>query len=88
MSTFQAFWPILDPKVRVLDLIEIATPELPEVAVRAHVRLLEGRVEWKVMPGRAVPGAGGYPQVLVARCPGVPVDNYGAARRAWQAAQA
>ena len=71
MSTFRAFWPIIDPTIPPDELIREATADLPLLTSRAHA-VLTGPCRWAIAPSEKVPGSGRVTKtVLLAEAPAV-----------------
>jgi hypothetical protein len=79
--TLIAWWPINDHDAPWEDLVREADADLDDVARRAHARVV-GPPRFRYEPGRAIPGAGAYRLVFVARVPARHVDNLASARTA------
>ncbi len=69
MSTFRAFWPIVDDTVPPIDLIREAALELPRLTAQAHA-VINGPGRWAIAPSCKVPGSGRVtPTVLLYEAP-------------------
>ena len=74
MSALRAVWPILDDGLTMRDAIALATPELDDIAQRAHARIV-GTPRWSLRDGTEVPGSGHDGLVLVCDAPAVPAGR-------------
>ncbi len=74
-ATFIARWPITEPHLTLQQLVQSARPDLPDLATRAHARLV-GAGRWTIAASADVPGSGMVtPTVLLYRAPCVPVPR-------------
>lgn len=73
MSTFLAFWPIVDQRVPYERLLAEAEAELPDLVSRAHARIVDYRAgRWSIARSSRVPGCGRItPTVLLYEAPAV-----------------
>lgn len=74
MTTFRAVWPITDPGMHAMDLINEAIEDLPSVAARHRVRIT-GAPRLHVRAGRGVQGSQGAAYVITCDVPAEPIHR-------------
>lgn len=69
MSTFRAFWPVIDPEIPLHHLVASAMDDLPWLTAQAHA-VLTGPGRWQIEESWKVPGSGRVtPLVLLYEAP-------------------